>query len=186
MARCAVRAACGGATPPPADSRAGTSQRDVPTKVGFMGTFTGAIHGREHILPPLSVKAERPESLSVKLITSFRGGPCHNLNGAQLGRRALPGTHIKAGMPRCGISARQRSVAVLRRVDVQRAERTRRAVPQSFLRRCARRGQRSALSLPTTKAMVRSCASGRMITGQVVEVDREKLQCWQPQPSPQE
>src|SRR5438093_3254950 len=30
-ARCAVRAACSGATIPPAVSRAGTSQRDVPT-----------------------------------------------------------------------------------------------------------------------------------------------------------
>src|SRR5437867_209604 len=32
-ARCAVRAAFSGATMPPAASRAGTSQRDVPTKV---------------------------------------------------------------------------------------------------------------------------------------------------------
>src|SRR5438034_4581996 len=36
-ARCAVRAAFSGATMPPADSRAGTSQRDVPTEVRFMG-----------------------------------------------------------------------------------------------------------------------------------------------------
>src|SRR5437773_8800893 len=36
-ARCAVRAAFSGATIPPAVSRAGTSQRDVPTAVGFMG-----------------------------------------------------------------------------------------------------------------------------------------------------
>src|SRR5437660_1776243 len=35
-ARCAVRAAFSGATMPPAASRAGTSQRDVPTKVRFM------------------------------------------------------------------------------------------------------------------------------------------------------
>src|SRR5207247_10982350 len=35
-ARCAVRAAFSGATMPPADSRAGTSQRDVPTEVRFM------------------------------------------------------------------------------------------------------------------------------------------------------
>jgi tetratricopeptide (TPR) repeat protein len=34
-ARCAVRAACSGATVPPAGSRAGTSQRDVPTNVRF-------------------------------------------------------------------------------------------------------------------------------------------------------
>src|SRR5437588_12676603 len=37
-ARCAVHAAFSGATMPPADSRAGTSQRDVPTKVRFMGS----------------------------------------------------------------------------------------------------------------------------------------------------
>src|SRR2546421_889756 len=36
-ARCAVRAAFSGATMPPAASRAGTSQRDVPTKVRLMG-----------------------------------------------------------------------------------------------------------------------------------------------------
>ena len=36
-ARCAVRAAFSGATIPPAVSRAGTSQRDVPTTVRFMG-----------------------------------------------------------------------------------------------------------------------------------------------------
>jgi len=36
-ARCAVRAAFSGATMPPADSRAGTSQRDVPTEDRFMG-----------------------------------------------------------------------------------------------------------------------------------------------------
>src|SRR5437763_4845935 len=36
-ARCAVRAAFSGATMPPADSRAGTSQRDVPTEVRFRG-----------------------------------------------------------------------------------------------------------------------------------------------------
>src|SRR5438034_2816112 len=36
-ARCAVRAAFSGATMPPADLRAGTSQRDVPTEVRFMG-----------------------------------------------------------------------------------------------------------------------------------------------------
>src|SRR5947199_5413889 len=36
-ARCAVRAAFSGATMPPADSRAGTSQRDVPTEVRFVG-----------------------------------------------------------------------------------------------------------------------------------------------------
>jgi len=35
-ARCAVRAAFSGATMPPAASRAGTSQRDVPTKARFM------------------------------------------------------------------------------------------------------------------------------------------------------
>src|SRR5205823_14528493 len=35
-ARCAVRAAFSGATMPPAASRAGTSQRDVPTQVRFM------------------------------------------------------------------------------------------------------------------------------------------------------
>src|SRR5437660_4099760 len=35
-ARCAVRAAFSGATPPPADSRAGTSQRDVPAEVRFI------------------------------------------------------------------------------------------------------------------------------------------------------
>src|SRR6267143_5075407 len=33
-ARCAVRAAFSGATVPPATARAGTSQRDVPTRVG--------------------------------------------------------------------------------------------------------------------------------------------------------
>src|SRR5438552_8210371 len=37
-ARCAVRAALSGAMMPPAASRAGTSQRDVPTKVRFMGS----------------------------------------------------------------------------------------------------------------------------------------------------
>ena len=37
-ARCAVRAAFSGATMLPADSRAGTSQRDVPTEVRFMGS----------------------------------------------------------------------------------------------------------------------------------------------------
>src|SRR5438093_4836911 len=36
-ARCAVRAAFSGATIPPAISRAGTSQRDIPTTVRFMG-----------------------------------------------------------------------------------------------------------------------------------------------------
>src|SRR5213082_1079546 len=36
-ARCAVRAAFSGATMPPADSRVGTSPRDVPTKVSFTG-----------------------------------------------------------------------------------------------------------------------------------------------------
>ena len=36
-ARCAVRAALSGAMMPPAASRAGTSQRDVPTEVRFMG-----------------------------------------------------------------------------------------------------------------------------------------------------
>src|SRR5947207_3877531 len=36
MARRAVRAASSGATMPPAASRAGTSQRDVPTQVRFM------------------------------------------------------------------------------------------------------------------------------------------------------
>src|SRR5438034_208819 len=36
-ARCAVRAAFSGATMPPAASRAGTSQRDVSTKVRLMG-----------------------------------------------------------------------------------------------------------------------------------------------------
>src|SRR5437773_9518688 len=36
-ARCAVRAAFSGAIIPPAVSRAGTSQRDVPTTVRFMG-----------------------------------------------------------------------------------------------------------------------------------------------------
>src|SRR5437667_6972251 len=35
-ARCAVRAAFSGATIPPAVSRAGTSQRDVPTEVTFV------------------------------------------------------------------------------------------------------------------------------------------------------
>ena len=35
-ARCAVRAAFSGATVPPAMARAGTSQRDVPTRVWFM------------------------------------------------------------------------------------------------------------------------------------------------------
>jgi hypothetical protein len=35
-ARCAVRAAFSGAIVPPAASRAGTSQRDVPTNVRFM------------------------------------------------------------------------------------------------------------------------------------------------------
>src|SRR5881392_3654495 len=35
-ARCAVRAAFSGATVPPAIARAGTSQRDVPTRVWFM------------------------------------------------------------------------------------------------------------------------------------------------------
>src|SRR5438093_12919929 len=38
-ARCAVRAAFSGATMPPADSRARTSQRDVPTEVRFMGSL---------------------------------------------------------------------------------------------------------------------------------------------------
>ncbi|MEO8427986.1 MAG: hypothetical protein ABI651_12825, partial [Verrucomicrobiota bacterium] len=33
--RCAVRAASSGATVPPATTRAGTSQRDVPTKFRF-------------------------------------------------------------------------------------------------------------------------------------------------------
>src|SRR5712664_3259704 len=37
IARCAVRAAFSGATVPPATARAGTSQRDVPTRVRFMG-----------------------------------------------------------------------------------------------------------------------------------------------------
>ncbi|PYL01734.1 MAG: hypothetical protein DME19_00675 [Verrucomicrobia bacterium] len=37
-ARCAVRAALSGALMPPAASRAGTSQRDVPTRVRFMGS----------------------------------------------------------------------------------------------------------------------------------------------------
>src|SRR5947208_9832832 len=36
-ARCAVRAAFSGATIPPAVSRAGTSRRDVPATVRFMG-----------------------------------------------------------------------------------------------------------------------------------------------------
>src|SRR2546425_11747113 len=36
-ARCAVRAAFSGATVPPATARAGTSQRDVPTRVRFKG-----------------------------------------------------------------------------------------------------------------------------------------------------
>jgi len=35
-ARCAVRAAFSGATVPPSIARAGTSQRDVPTRVWFM------------------------------------------------------------------------------------------------------------------------------------------------------
>src|SRR5438477_7029945 len=47
-ARCAVRAALSGAMMPPAASRAGTSQRDVPTKVRFMESFT------QTVLPPLS------------------------------------------------------------------------------------------------------------------------------------
>ncbi|MEO8427529.1 MAG: hypothetical protein ABI651_10500 [Verrucomicrobiota bacterium] len=38
-ARCAVRAASSGATVPPAATRAGTSQRDVPTKFRFMESF---------------------------------------------------------------------------------------------------------------------------------------------------
>ncbi|PYK97109.1 MAG: hypothetical protein DME19_17430 [Verrucomicrobia bacterium] len=38
-ARCAVRATLSGALMPPAASRAGTSQRDVPTKVRFMGSL---------------------------------------------------------------------------------------------------------------------------------------------------
>src|SRR6266513_5062793 len=36
-ARCAVRAAFSGATMPPAASRAGTSQSDLPTEVRFRG-----------------------------------------------------------------------------------------------------------------------------------------------------
>ena len=40
-ARCAVRAAFNGATAPPAASRAGTSQRDVPTEVRFIGRGNG-------------------------------------------------------------------------------------------------------------------------------------------------
>ena len=42
MARCAVRAASSGATVPPAATRAGTSQRDVPTKFRFMEAGFGA------------------------------------------------------------------------------------------------------------------------------------------------
>src|SRR5947208_11315713 len=48
-ARCAVRAAFSGATMPPAASRAGTSQRDVPTKVRFMGSLHDSrIAHRDH------------------------------------------------------------------------------------------------------------------------------------------
>src|SRR5439155_25452717 len=40
-ARCAVRAAFSHATMPPAASRAGTSQRDAPTEVRFIGVRSG-------------------------------------------------------------------------------------------------------------------------------------------------
>jgi len=46
-ARCAVRAAFSGATVPPAIARAGTSQRDVPTKVWFVGSEHFQKIGRE-------------------------------------------------------------------------------------------------------------------------------------------
>src|SRR5438876_1417871 len=48
-ARCAVRAAFSGATMPPAASRAGTSQRDVPTVVRFMGKVAeGRVRGKRN------------------------------------------------------------------------------------------------------------------------------------------
>src|SRR5213082_1235076 len=47
-ARCAVRAAFSGATMPPAASRAGTSQRDVPTKVRFMGREEPQVSKYDH------------------------------------------------------------------------------------------------------------------------------------------
>ena len=56
-ARCAVRAAFSGATMPPAASRAGTSQRDVPTQVRFM----------ESLAPPTDLRA------GLKLVSDGRG-----------------------------------------------------------------------------------------------------------------
>src|SRR5438034_11423028 len=54
-ARCAVRAAFSGATMPPADARAGTSQRDVPTEVRFMG--------REHLQNPDVNRSHEPVAI---------------------------------------------------------------------------------------------------------------------------
>src|SRR5438046_9731022 len=52
-ARCAVRAAFSGATMPPAASRAGASQRDVPTKVRFTGR--DRLRGRRKSCRPDSI-----------------------------------------------------------------------------------------------------------------------------------
>src|SRR5881392_3006053 len=54
-ARCAVRAAFSGATMPPADARAGASQRDVPTQVRFMG--------REHLQNPDVNRSHEPVAI---------------------------------------------------------------------------------------------------------------------------
>jgi len=53
-ARCAVRAAFSGATMPPADSRARTSQRDVPTEVRFMESPLSLLRMHWDHEPPLT------------------------------------------------------------------------------------------------------------------------------------
>src|SRR5205814_1689095 len=54
-ARCAVRAAFSGATMPPAASRAGTSQRDVPTKIRVMERLSVRSPGLVHPIAKLRV-----------------------------------------------------------------------------------------------------------------------------------
>src|SRR6058998_141759 len=61
-ARCAVRAAFSGATMPPADSRAGTSQRDVPTEVRFMERIPPSKSSR---IEPLNRSSRRKEALDL-------------------------------------------------------------------------------------------------------------------------
>ncbi len=98
-ARCAVRAAFSGATMPPSASRAGTSQRDVPTKVRFTESLHVVVRALDHEPAPNPSGGGESMSCTLAELPSWEGPGVGRFMGSPLSFFACIGTMNLIGTP---------------------------------------------------------------------------------------